>query len=303
MSSINQDTIYVLLNYDFHINIYKLIASIKQYCFAYCSLSQKNEFRLYIIYDNYYGQLFPRTNKDQSYIVTSNYGEISKSIDESLDSFFTDIQKIENSDINNNISKINPIDIILKKIILEVNLKNVIIEKNQKNNFLEQKDKIDINDKIILINDSEKDFDQVNQKYIFLLKKENIKIDILSLNEKNNNKTSKALCLFTNGFFDFVTNDKNNITQILIQEFIPIKFKEAKKFSEDIGFFKYHKLISEDKFKCSECGNIIDVYDGNQNFNYNNYTFLYTKDRNNIICYFCRAKIPSEPSSSISFKK
>ena len=53
--------------------------------------------------------------------------------------------------------------------------------------------------------------EEINQKYIFLLKKEKIKIDILSLNENNNNETSKAICLFTNGFFDNVSQAENKL--------------------------------------------------------------------------------------------
>ena len=79
------------------------------------------------------------------------------------------------------------------------------------NYFLSIKNNNEMNDRIVLINDSENDFDYINQKYLFLLKKEKIKMDILSLNEKNKNTISKAICLFFDGFFDYVTKEKNNI--------------------------------------------------------------------------------------------
>ena len=161
-------------------------------------------------------------------------------------------------------------NVILKKILLEINQKKKTNELGDGNYLLSSGNEIEKNDKIILINDSENDFDDINQKYIFLLKKEKIKIDILSLNELNKNKISKSICLFTNGFFDNVTKMKNNIEQILVQEYMPIERKEI--FKNICGKFKdsinYNKARSNDELSCSICHkNSINKEQSNELFN------------------------------------
>ncbi len=143
---------------------------------------------------------------------------------------------------------------------------------------------LDLNDRIVLINDAVNDFDNINQKYVFLLKKEKIKIDILSLNEKNNNKISKSLCLYTNGFFDYTTNEKSNVEQILIQEYIPIKTKEIfqNKNTKIQNSINYNKAISDEELMCSLCKRILtnreekgdEMNDLNNNNNNNIYSSM-----------------------------
>ena len=269
MNSDNKNTLYIILNYSLNYNIYKLIDSIKKFCFSFLSLSFQNDFELYLIYNNSYTILFPSKLKDPVYIITGNFAEISNSIDESLKYFFDNVSQAENK-LNSKEEKNNPIAInsLLKKILLIINQKNK--SKNLISEtifFLSSNSDNEKNDRIILINDSEKDFEEINQKYIFLLKKEKIKIDILSLNENNNNETSKAICLFTNGFFDKTDKDKNNIEQILIQEYIPIKIKELlqNKNNNIKNSINYMKVISDDNLKCSLCHTVIENNEINNN--------------------------------------
>jgi hypothetical protein len=192
--------------------------------------------------------------------MTSNYTEMSKSIEETLNNFFENVtsaeDKLNTTDIGNSANAIN---VIIKKILLEINQKkNAKFDENGNFN-LSSSTGPDINDRIILINDSANDFDNINQKYVFLLKKEKIKIDILSLNEKNNNKISKSLCLFTNGFFDYTTKEKSNVEQILIQEYIPIKTKETIQ-NDSIKVqnkINYMKAISDEELICSQCKRVV----------------------------------------------
>ena len=262
MNSDNKNTFYIILNYSLNNNIYKLIDSISKFCFSFLSLSFQYDFELYIIYNNSYSILFPSKLKDPVHIITQNYAEISKSIDEALKYFFNNISQAEDK-LNSNEDKSNPIAInsLLKKLLLKINRKNKSKqESGEANFFLSSNRDNETNNRIILINDSEKDFEEINQKYVFLLKKEKVKIDILSLNKNNNNITSKALCLFTNGFFDNVTKEKNNVEQILIQEYIPIKLKEVSqnKNGNIKNSINYMKVISDDNLACSHCNAVID---------------------------------------------
>ena len=91
----NNNTLYIILNYALNNNIYKLISSIEKYCFSFISLSLKYNFQLYLIYNNSYTLLFPSKIKDPTYFMTSNYTEISKSILESLNNFFENVSQAE----------------------------------------------------------------------------------------------------------------------------------------------------------------------------------------------------------------
>ena len=306
MNSMNNNTLYIILNYALNNTIYKLISSIQKYCFSFISLSLKYNFQLYLIYNNSYSLLFPSKIKDPTYFITSNYTEISKSILESLNNFFENVSQAEDK-FNPNENKNNPcaVNIIFKKILLEINQKNNSKETGDGNFFLSVKNNNEMNDRIILINDSENHFDNINQKYLFLLKKQKIKIDILSLNEKNKNHISKAICLYIDGFFDYVTKEKNNIEQILIQEYIPIESKESlKKTHGTIQYtINYNKAVTNDDICCSQCHRFIknkeEINDknnhssinSNNRINNNNITKLkYLESEKNIFCEFCLKK-------------
>ena len=335
MNSDNHNTLYVILNYALNNNIYSLITSIKNYCFSFISLSLQYNFQLYLIYNNSYILLFPSKIKDPTYFMTSNYNEMSNSILETLNNFFENVTEAENklnpSDIGNSANAIN---VILKKILLEVNQKKSAKFAENGNFYLSSNSGLDLNDRIVLINDAVNDFDSINQKYVFLLKKEKIKIDILSLNEKNNNKISKSLCLYTNGFFDYTTNEKSNVEQILIQEYIPIKTKEIfqNKNTKIQNCINYNKAISDEELMCSLCKRILtnreekgdemndlnnnnNIYssmnsintinsknsiDGNNSISnsnsnsINNIKLYYSDTEKNIFCYNCYLKIKKQ---------
>ena len=303
MNSGNHHTLYVILNYALNGNIFELISSIQQFCFSFISLSLQYDFQLYLIYNNIYILLFPSKLKDPTYFITSNYSEISKSISDTLENFFNNISQMEEKLSNDFKNNIYPINIIFKKILLELNQKNK--SKNvigDGNFFLSANENNGIKDRILLINDSENDFDNVNQKYIFLLKKEKIKIDILSLNKKNKNSISKSICLFTNGFFDNVTNEKSNIGQILIQEYIPLKTKDIfRKSKVNIkDNINYNKSISDESLVCGQCHKSLtnnttmnNTFQNNINNNYstNNPKLIYLEQEKNTFCKFCLEKL------------
>ena len=295
MNSENHNTLYIILNYALNNNIFSLITSIKNYCFSFISLSLQYNFQLYLIYNNSYTLLFPTKIKDPTYFMTSNYNEMSNSILETLNNFFENVTEAENklnpSDIGNSANAIN---VILKKILLEVNQKKSAKFAENGNFYLSSNSGLDLNDRIVLINDAVNDFDNINQKYVFLLKKEKIKIDILSLNEKNNNKISKSLCLFTNGFFDYTTKEKSNVEQILIQEYIPIKTKETIQ-NDSIKVqnkINYMKAISDEELICSQCKRVVgrreergdDINNNNNNsiYSMNSMNSFSSKNSNSI---------------------
>ena len=299
MNSGTHHTLYIILNYALNDNIFELISSIQKFCFSYISLSLQYDFQLYLVYNNTYILLFPSKLKDPTYFITSNYSEISKSISDTLDNFFNNVSQAEEKLSNDFKNNIYPINIIFKKILLELNQKNK--SKNAIGDgifFLSANETNGIKDRILLINDSENDFDNINQKYIFLLKKEKIKIDILSLNKKNKNSISKSICLFTNGFFDNVTNEKSNVGQILIQEYIPLQTKELfRKNKVNIkDSINYNKSISDESLYCSKCNKPLNNNNSmNNNFqNYinnnnstNNTKLFYLEQEKNVFCKFC----------------
>ena len=305
MNSSHKNTLYILLNYSFNENIYKLISSIEKFCYSYISVSLQYDFKLYIIYNNFYSLLFPNKSKDSTYFLTSNYSGMHESIEESLNFFLSSVPEYDEELSESTQEKKYPINIILKKILLEVNKKKLgDISNSPGGFFLGMGSGEIVDDKIILINDSEEDFDKINQKYIFLLKEKGVKIDILSLNKKNKNDISKAITFFTKGIFDCLNDKKTNIEQMLIFENMPIKFCESMpKFNKDIKYtISYNKSISDKLLECSLCHKSIkkndiykqkskdeiDISDDNDNdINKKETILIYVEKENNIFCKNC----------------
>ena len=296
MNPNHKNTLYIILKYSFNENIFQIISAIEKFCFSYISVSLQYSFQFYIIYDNYYTLLFPHKLKDQTYFITSNYTEMHKVIDEALKSFFNSVSDTEEK-LDQSVQKddINPINVILKKILLEINKKNISnITMSPGGFFLELNNSELKNDKIIIINDSEDDFKNINQKYIYLFKKKNIKIDILSLNKKNKNEISKAITFYTQGIFDCLSDNKNNIEKILILEYMPIKFCEnLPKLNNNIKFtISYHKAISEKNLMCNKCNkemkNVKNIYPQKniENKSDNNINTNSTNTPKENICYY-----------------
>ena len=303
MNSSHKNTLYVLLNYSFNENIFKLISSIEKFCYSYISVSLQYDFKLYIIYNNFYSLLFPSKSKDSTYFLTSNYSGMHESIEESLNNFLSSVPEYDEELSQSNEEKKYPINIILKKILLEVNKKKLRDISNSPGGFFLGMGSGEIvNDKIILINDSEEDFEKMNQKYIFLLKEKGVKIDILSLNKKNKNDISKAITFFTKGIFDCLNDKKTNIEQLLIFENMPIKYCESMpKLNNDIKYtISYNKSISDKLLECSICHKSIkknDIYGQklNEEIDINNdidinskeIALVYVEKENNIFCKTC----------------
>lgn len=315
MNPNHKNTLYIILKYSFNENIFQIISAIEKFCFSYISVSLQYSFQFYIIYDNYYTLLFPHKLKDQTYFITSNYTEMHKVIDEALKSFFNSVSDAEEK-LDQSVQKddINPINVILKKILLEINKKNISnITMSPGGFFLELNNSELKNDKIIIINDSEDDFKNINQKYIYLFKQKNIKIDILSLNKKNKNEISKAITFYTQGIFDCLSDNKNNIEQILILEYMPIKFCEnLPKLNNNIKFtISYHKAISEQNLMCNKCNkemkNVKNIYpqknienksDSNINTNSTNTPkeniCYYNGKEKKILCFNCYKQMSNQ---------
>ena len=261
MNTSHKSTLYIILNYSFNENIFKLISSLEKFLFSFISVSLQYDFKLYITYNNFYSLLFPSKLKDPTYFLTSNYSGMHESIQEALNKFLSSItdldDKLVQAEQNNESNEISyPINVILKKILLEVNNKKASNTSNSPGGFfLGVGIGNTFNDKIILINDSEEDFDNINQKYIFLLKQKEVKIDILSLNKNNKNEISKAITFFTKGIFDCISDKKNNIEQMLLFEYMPLKFtKKLPKLNMDIKYtFSYNQAISDQNLECSVC--------------------------------------------------
>ena len=307
MNSSHKNTLYILLNYSFNENIYNLISSIEKFCYSYISVSLQYDFKLYIIYNNFYSLLFPNKSKDSTYFLTSNYSGMHESIEESLNFFLSSVPEYDEELSESTQEKKYPINIILKKILLEVNKKKLgDISNSPGGFFLGMGNGEIVDDKIILINDSEEDFDKINQKYIFLLKEKGVKIDILSLNKKNQNDISKAITFFTKGIFDCLNDKKTNIEQMLIFENMPITFCESMpKFNKDIKYtISYNKSISDKLLECSLCHKSIkkndiykqkskdeiDISDDNDNdndINKKETILIYVEKENNIFCKNC----------------
>ena len=97
MNTSHKNTLYIIINYSFNENIYNLLSSIEKFCFSFISVSLQYDFKLYIVYNNFYSLLFPNKSKDPTYFLTSNYTGIHESIEESLNNFFNDeeIKKIK----------------------------------------------------------------------------------------------------------------------------------------------------------------------------------------------------------------
>ena len=123
MNASHKNTLYIIINYSFNGNIYNLISSIEKFCFSFISVSLQYDFKLYIVYNNFYSLLFPNKSKDPTYFLTSNYTGIHESIEKSLNNFLSEVPELEDkfyqAEQNNETNEKNnyPINICIEYII------------------------------------------------------------------------------------------------------------------------------------------------------------------------------------------
>ena len=229
-----ENIIYVIFHYNFNTNIYDVMNSIYKFCFAFCTQSQKNTFKIFLIFDNFFWQIFPHKVKDTGYFLCQNFSEIEETIKSNIKEFFNKYDTYTKNQIN--VSFSSPLNQIFKKILLENN--RVKIQNNLYNNgneLIPNFSQDEKNNSIILISDCI-DNSQLfyEQKYLYLLKKDRITIDCIHLGKHKDDYNSKfeSICLYSEGVFENIENvfnEDNNLTQILIQEFLPITGNRKKK--------------------------------------------------------------------------
>ena len=249
-----ENIIYVIFHYNFITNIYEIMSRICRFCFAFCTQSQKNTFKIYLIFDNFFWQIFPHKSKDSGYFLSQNFSEIKETIKLNIKEFFLKYDTYYKNQIN--VSFSSPLNQIFKKILLENNrlkiqnnIKNINIDlmqnlsQDEKNNLILLISDCDINNQLFY-----------EQKYLYLLKKEGIKIDCIHLGKYKDEYNSKfeSICLYSGGIFeniDNVVNEENNLTQILIQEFLPIPGNRKKKHQK----VQIINKENESKITCDYC--------------------------------------------------
>jgi hypothetical protein len=245
------------------------VNSIETFCFSYCAFSLQNYFKIFIIFDNCYHQLFPTKPKDDNLFISLNYNEIKNIIDKSISDFFTLYQKFDNCNkTNHSIQFIStsPFNQIFKKILLENNSRRQFI-----NNISDKKSLV------LIISDCKiHNTFSYDQKLLYLLKKNNIIVDCIHLGEHNAEYNSKfeSIAYYCDGLFEnIIPNDKDsNLTQILLMKFMPLP-QGGKKKHANIS----EGAIQEEKIRCDECGKVED----NQ---------IYNPQSGMIICGECNKK-------------
>lgn len=249
-----ENIIYVIFHYNFITNIYEIMSRICRFCFAFCTQSQKNTFKIYLIFDNFFWQIFPHKSKDSGYFLSQNFSEIKETIKLNIKEFFLKYDTYYKNQIN--VSFSSPLNQIFKKILLENNrLKIQNNLKNNTNNLMQNISQDEKNNLILLISDCDNNNQLFyEQKYLYLLKKEGIKIDCIHLGKYKDEYNSKfeSICLYSGGIFeniDNVVNEENNLTQILIQEFLPIPGNRKKKHQK----VQIINKENESKITCDYC--------------------------------------------------
>ena len=249
-----ENIIYVIFHYNFITNIYEIMSRICRFCFAFCTQSQKNTFKIYLIFDNFFWQIFPHKSKDSGYFLSQNFSEIKETIKLNIKEFFFKYDTYYKNQIN--VSFSSPLNQIFKKILLENNrLKIQNNLKNNTNNLMQNISQDEKNNLILLISDCDNNNQLFyEQKYLYLLKKEGIKIDCIHLGKYKDEYNSKfeSICLYSGGIFeniDNVVNEENNLTQILIQEFLPIPGNRKKKHQK----VQIINKENESKITCDYC--------------------------------------------------
>jgi len=249
-----ENIIYVIFHYNFITNIYEIMSRICRFCFAFCTQSQKNTFKIYLIFDNFFWQIFPHKSKDSGYFLSQNFSEIKETIKLNIKEFFLKYDTYYKNQIN--VSFSSPLNQIFKKILLENNrLKIQNNLKNNTNNLMQNISQDEKNNLILLISDCDNNNQLFyEQKYLYLLKKEGIKIDCIHLGKYKDEYNSKfeSICLYSGGIFeniDNVVNEENNLIQILIQEFLPIPGNRKKKHQK----VQIINKENESKITCDYC--------------------------------------------------
>lgn len=183
-------------------------------------------------------QLFPRTNKDIRLFTTLSFEEIKNIISKSLGEFFQ-IYSHNDFSLQSSAPLTSPsaFNQIFTKILLE----------NNKTNHIKDKSNL-----IMIVTDlTDSAQFSTEQKLLYLLKTNNIKVDCLHLgiNDTKVNNKLEAVSFYTGGLYENVeiNNEDVNLTQIMLMEFLPLS-KERKKRHENI-----HISGCNEEMECANC--------------------------------------------------
>lgn len=192
-------------------------------------------------------RIFPHKLKDYNLFLTNNFSEIKAIIAKNIKEFFALYEKFTTLNQKKEISPPSPLNQIFKKILLEVNHKALTQVKI--NNGIDEKAS-----QILLISDCKsKDQLHYEQKLLYLLKKGKINVDCVHLGEHKAEYNSKfeSISLYCGGLFENVSLNPNetNLTQVLLQEFLPLPGERKKKHANISGV-----ATNEEQLICDKCG-------------------------------------------------
>ena len=176
-------------------------------------------------------EIFPHKPKDYALFLTINYNEIKENITKTLKNFFSRYEILVNT--NKKICNSSTMDQIFKLILLETN----------------KRKSIDNNIILIISDCTNGNKITYQQKLLYLLKKNKIEIDCIHLGEHNfeYNRIFESLSFYCDGIFEnIVLDNEHNLTQILLQQFLPLPGIKKKNHIQSIS-------REEEKLQCERC--------------------------------------------------
>lgn len=225
-------------------------------------------------------QLFPHKLKDYNLFLTINYNDIKAIIAKNIKDFFSLYEKFTDSNCNKEISSPSPFNQIFKKILLETNNKN--LSEVKVNTGIDEKQSL-----ILLLSDCVSNEQlHYDQKLLYLIKKNKILFDCVHIGEHRAEYNSKfeSVALYCGGLFlNVPVNNETNLTQVLLQVFLPLPGDRKKRHANISGL-----NVTEEQLICDKCGRVEP-----------NQPFCFIPAKNMVECQYCFKQRNAEENSSL----